>query len=363
MSTPSKHYPCVGIRTCSDYSPFGVELDVRTVSGGYRFGFQNQEKDDEIKGEGNSVNYLFRMHDSRLGRFFTVDPLAKDYQWNSSYAFSENMVTHMIELEGLQGVKTKTNNVYFIKLKNATINYFERNSNESFTYAASNQNSNLVDYSINLQQYSSTSFGAKLYYIYGPSTPQPSDDYKSQGYIVENGRIVDGMSSSSTFYFAQNKNNCTWSCGQGDVPKNSFSGFGGGIPIVVNGLKYGETNLYSANAPKGLPLVGYPGKGNEKYLVQRSNLGFKSQNDKELGKTIIGYNSKTNEWLLVIQEDGVNGMKLTEIRDKLVKQGFDNVLSFDGSTSSCLIQDSKILITPSDRKNNTIPSGITFSVK
>ena len=26
----------VGIRTCSDYSPFGVELDGRTVSGGYR---------------------------------------------------------------------------------------------------------------------------------------------------------------------------------------------------------------------------------------------------------------------------------------------------------------------------------------
>ena len=34
----------VGIRTCSDYSPFGVELDGRTVSGGYRYGFQNQEK-------------------------------------------------------------------------------------------------------------------------------------------------------------------------------------------------------------------------------------------------------------------------------------------------------------------------------
>ena len=49
--------------------------------------------------------------------------------------------------------------------------------------------------------------------------------------------------------------------------------------------------------------------------------------------------------------------------NKLVKQGFDNVLSFDGSTSSCLIQDSKILVTPSDRKNNTIPSGITFSVQ
>ncbi len=92
----------VGIRTCSDYSPFGVELDGRTVSGGYRFGFQNQEKDDEIKGEGNSVNYTFRMHDPRLGRFFAVDPLAHKYPWNSVYAFSENRVTNAVELEGLE---------------------------------------------------------------------------------------------------------------------------------------------------------------------------------------------------------------------------------------------------------------------
>jgi len=69
---------------------------------GYRFGFQNQEKDDEIKGEGNSINYIYRMHDSRLGRFFTVDPLAADFPWNSSYAFSENVLINALELEGLQ---------------------------------------------------------------------------------------------------------------------------------------------------------------------------------------------------------------------------------------------------------------------
>ena len=71
---------------------------------GYRFGFQNQEKDDEIKGEGNSVNYLFRMHDPRLGKFFAVDPLSKDYPYNSAYAFSENKLIQCIELEGKQAI-------------------------------------------------------------------------------------------------------------------------------------------------------------------------------------------------------------------------------------------------------------------
>jgi len=100
----------VGIRSTSDYSGFGVQLDGRTAnSGEYRFGFQNQEKDDEVKGEGNSVNYKYRMHDPRVGRFFAVDPLAGEYPWNSTYAFSENRVLDGVELEGLEFSKKRHN--------------------------------------------------------------------------------------------------------------------------------------------------------------------------------------------------------------------------------------------------------------
>jgi RHS repeat-associated protein len=69
-------------------------------SGEYRYGFQGQEKDDEIKGEGNSVNYTFRMHDPRVGRFLSRDPLSSEFPWNSPYAFSENRVIDGVELEG-----------------------------------------------------------------------------------------------------------------------------------------------------------------------------------------------------------------------------------------------------------------------
>ncbi|GGD34360.1 hypothetical protein GCM10011343_25320 [Flavobacterium orientale] len=68
----------------------------------YRYGFQGQEKDDEVKGEGNSLNYTFRMHDPRVGRFFAVDPLASEYPWYSPYSFSGNRVLDMVELEGLE---------------------------------------------------------------------------------------------------------------------------------------------------------------------------------------------------------------------------------------------------------------------
>jgi RHS repeat-associated protein len=71
-------------------------------SDSYRYGFQGQEKDDELKGEGNSLNYTFRMHDPRVGRFFATDPLEAKYSWNSPYAFSENRVIDSRELEGLE---------------------------------------------------------------------------------------------------------------------------------------------------------------------------------------------------------------------------------------------------------------------
>ncbi len=68
----------------------------------YRYGFQGQEQDDELKGSGNSINYTFRMHDPRVGRFFSVDPLASKYPYFSVYSFSGNRVVDMIELEGLE---------------------------------------------------------------------------------------------------------------------------------------------------------------------------------------------------------------------------------------------------------------------
>ena len=71
-------------------------------SNSYRYGFQGQEKDDELKGEGNSLNYTFRMHDPRVGRFFAVDPLTSKYPHYTPYSFSGNKVIRFVELEGLE---------------------------------------------------------------------------------------------------------------------------------------------------------------------------------------------------------------------------------------------------------------------
>ena len=89
----------------SDYYPFGMMLPNRNGSeADYRYGFQGQEMDNEVKGDGNSVNYKYRMHDPRVGRFFAVDPLFRKYPHYTPYSFSGNQLIHMIELEGLEPV-------------------------------------------------------------------------------------------------------------------------------------------------------------------------------------------------------------------------------------------------------------------
>ena len=67
-----------------------------------RFAFNGQEKTDEISGLGNHLDFKYRGYDPRTGRFWSVDPLFRDYPWNSTYAFAENRVIDGIDLEGLE---------------------------------------------------------------------------------------------------------------------------------------------------------------------------------------------------------------------------------------------------------------------
>jgi RHS repeat-associated protein len=71
-----------------------------SATSSYRYGVQGQESDNEVKGEGNSISFDFRVHDPRIGRFLSVDPLSGQYPHNSPYAFAENKVLQFVELEG-----------------------------------------------------------------------------------------------------------------------------------------------------------------------------------------------------------------------------------------------------------------------
>lgn len=101
---PVSDYNGPVIVSAQGYEPFGSLLPGRNYSSGsYRYLFQGQEHDDEMHGAtGTSYAYTFRMHDPRIGRFLSIDPLAAKYPQWAPYAFSGNQVIASRELEGLE---------------------------------------------------------------------------------------------------------------------------------------------------------------------------------------------------------------------------------------------------------------------
>jgi len=57
----------------------------------YRFGFNTQQKDDEIYGNGNAMSAQFWEYDARLGRRWNIDSIFKSWQSNYS-CFSGNPI-------------------------------------------------------------------------------------------------------------------------------------------------------------------------------------------------------------------------------------------------------------------------------
>jgi len=93
------------------YYPFGLTMagiSDKAVKQDYtenKYRFQKQELQNKEFSDGSGLEmyeFKYRFDDCQLGRFWSIDPLAAKYEYNSPYAFSENHVTTHIELEGLE---------------------------------------------------------------------------------------------------------------------------------------------------------------------------------------------------------------------------------------------------------------------
>lgn len=72
----------------------------KSSAGVYRYGFNGYEKDDEIKGSGNHVDFVARGYDPRIGRFTSLDPLMKDNAAWSAYAFAIDNPIMYVDVNG-----------------------------------------------------------------------------------------------------------------------------------------------------------------------------------------------------------------------------------------------------------------------
>ncbi|MBV8255407.1 MAG: AHH domain-containing protein [Chitinophaga sp.] len=70
------------------------------TTGGYRYGFNGKENDNEVKGEGDQQDYGMRIYDPRIGKFLSVDPLTRQYPHYTPYSFAGNKPIAFIDANG-----------------------------------------------------------------------------------------------------------------------------------------------------------------------------------------------------------------------------------------------------------------------
>jgi RHS repeat-associated protein len=71
------------------------------AEGGYRYGFNGKENDNDVKGvEGSQQDYGLRIYDTRLGRFLSVDPLVKGYPMLTPFQFASNCPIAGVDIDG-----------------------------------------------------------------------------------------------------------------------------------------------------------------------------------------------------------------------------------------------------------------------
>ncbi len=85
------------------------------------YGFNGMMNDNEIKNNGNSVDFGARMYDPRLGRWFAVDPYFSLYTPISPYAFALNNPILFRDTDGRVVIGLDGNPVTFEMLDNGQI--------------------------------------------------------------------------------------------------------------------------------------------------------------------------------------------------------------------------------------------------
>jgi RHS repeat-associated protein len=97
---------------------------------GYPSGFNGQERDDEVKGQGNHISFADYGYDSRLGRRLNIDPII--FSWQSTYCTFNNNPILFIDPTGKGAevtTKSEKGKVTSIEV-NAKVYVHGKNANE-----------------------------------------------------------------------------------------------------------------------------------------------------------------------------------------------------------------------------------------
>ena len=85
-----------------DYYPFGMEIISSIPYPKNEYLYNKKELQEEL----GQYDYGARFYDPVIGRFTTIDPVAKHFPWLTSYQYASNNPVSKVDLDGLEGFPT-----------------------------------------------------------------------------------------------------------------------------------------------------------------------------------------------------------------------------------------------------------------
>ena len=360
--------------TYEEYHPFGTTAyqakDASISSVAKRYRYTGMERDEETGLNYHSARYYIPW----LGRWLNSDPIGIKGGVNF-YSYNDNRAIIYSDPTGTQGqlnVKSDTKvveqtileenikGVNFIRIPMSASPYVvARDSTETLTKAAIElDKKDSTDFVIN------TNFllgGPKQYSYFGH--PKEVDGLKFRGYVISNGKIESHSESAQDYYFFGIDKNNNWRFGQGDPPKESKIGFGGAIPLIIGGLKFGNEFKPNRDLVSDILFNNINKKSFQSEQLFSPGLeSLQKEKSKATGLTVMGIDKFAGYLYLVVKPNGESSLDITQIRDILLNKGVKDAIVWDGSTSSTLIRDSTIIVTPSPKKDNTMMFGVGFRI-
>lgn len=94
------YYTETELKTVNAKKELTTKISSQNACSSYLFGFNGKENDNEVKGDGNSVDFGARIYDSRLGRMLTQDDKKNLIANLSPYHFALNNPIRVIDENG-----------------------------------------------------------------------------------------------------------------------------------------------------------------------------------------------------------------------------------------------------------------------
>ena len=166
------------ILSSTDYYPFGFQMPGRVYEAErYRYGFNSMEKDDELKGSGNSYDFGARIYDPRVGRWLAVDILAAKYPDISPYVFVANNTLYYFDPDGKiimvtlangstveykPGIQPSNNDAFLLKVHEAVTTVMKNDPNNTFQSLSASTETVIITKTSGENMFSSTPSGNEL---------------------------------------------------------------------------------------------------------------------------------------------------------------------------------------------------------